>query len=29
MWGDSGIGYLGRGTRPGRTDEWVFTWQCY
>jgi hypothetical protein len=29
MWGDAGLGYFGRGTRPGRTDEWVFTWQCY
>lgn len=29
FWGDSGFGYFGRGTRPGRTDEWVMTWQCY
>lgn len=28
-WGDSGFGYFGRGTRPGRTDEWVMTWQGY
>ena len=29
MWGDTGVGYFGRGTRPGRTDEWTMTWQCY
>jgi hypothetical protein len=29
MWGDSGLGYFGRGTRPGRTDEWALSWQCY
>lgn len=28
-WGDSGLGYFGRGTRPGRTDEWVMSWQGY
>lgn len=29
MWGDSGVGYFGRGTRPGHTDEWAMSWQCY
>jgi hypothetical protein len=29
MWGDSGLGYFGRGTRPGHTGEWVLSWQCY
>jgi Domain of unknown function (DUF1963) len=29
MWGDSGVGYVGRGTRPGHTDEWTLSWQCY
>jgi hypothetical protein len=28
-WGDSGLGYFGRGTRPGGTNEWVMSWQCY
>jgi hypothetical protein len=28
QWGDSGIGYFGRGT--GRTrDVWALSWQCY
>lgn len=26
-WGDSGVGYFGRGTRPGRTGEWALAWQ--
>jgi hypothetical protein len=29
MWGDSGFGYFGRRTTPGRPDEWVMSWQCY
>jgi hypothetical protein len=29
MWGDSGVGYFGRGTQPGHTDEWTLSWQCY
>jgi hypothetical protein len=28
-WGDSGVGYFGRGTRPGHTGEWTLSWQCY
>lgn len=28
-WGDSGVGYFGRGTAPGRENEWTFEWQCY
>jgi hypothetical protein len=27
-WGDRGIGYFGRGTIPGREDEWTLEWQC-
>ena len=27
-WGDAGIGYFGRGTAEGRTDEWALSWQC-
>jgi hypothetical protein len=26
-WGHHGIGYFGRGTAPGRTGEWVLSWQ--
>ncbi len=29
MWGDNGVGYFGRGTLPGHTDEWACEWQCY
>lgn len=29
MWGDNGVGYFGRGTAPGKTNDWTFTWQCY
>lgn len=29
MWGDSGVGYFGRGTTPGKEDEWALSWQCY
>lgn len=29
MWGDNGVGYFGRGTAPGKTNDWAFTWQCY
>ncbi|MHC4974852.1 MAG: DUF1963 domain-containing protein, partial [Planctomycetota bacterium] len=28
-WGDGGVGYFGRGTAPGKTDEWALAWQCY
>jgi uncharacterized protein YwqG len=28
-WGDSGVGYFGRGTGAGHTDEWTLSWQCY
>jgi hypothetical protein len=29
MWGDNGVGYFGRGTAPGKQDEWTLAWQCY
>jgi hypothetical protein len=29
MWGDNGVGYFGRGTTPGRENEWACAWQCY
>lgn len=29
MWGDGGVLYFGRGTRPGSLDEWTFEWQCH
>ena len=29
MWGDNGVGYFGRGTAPGRENEWALEWQCY
>lgn len=29
MWGDSGVGYFGRGTVSGRKDEWAIEWQCH
>lgn len=29
MWGDNGVGYFGRGTAPGREDEWALEWQCF
>jgi len=28
-WGDGGVGYFGRGTAPGKEDEWTIEWQCY
>ncbi len=28
-WGDNGTGYFGRGTAPGKEDEWALTWQSY
>lgn len=28
MWGDTGIGYFGRGTGQAK-DVWTLTWQCY
>jgi hypothetical protein len=27
-WGHDGVGYLGRGTAPGKEDEWALAWQC-
>lgn len=29
MWGDNGVGYFGRGTAKGRSDDWILEWQCY
>jgi uncharacterized protein YwqG len=29
MWGDNGVGYFGRGSIPGKEDEWALAWQCY
>ena len=29
MWGDNGIGYFGRGTAPGKENEWVLVTQFY
>ena len=29
MWGDSGVGYFGRGTAPGYRETWACEWQCY
>lgn len=29
FWGDSGVAYLGRGTKPESKNEWAFSWQCY
>ncbi|QNR25165.1 DUF1963 domain-containing protein [Croceimicrobium hydrocarbonivorans] len=26
-WGDSGVAYIGRGTKPGYKDVWTFSWQ--
>ena len=28
-WGDNGVGYFGRGTKPGHEHEWACRWQCY
>jgi uncharacterized protein YwqG len=28
-WGDSGVGYFGRGTEEGKRDMWAISWQCY
>ena len=27
-WGHDGVGYFGRGTAPGKEDEWTLEWQC-
>lgn len=27
-WGDQGVGHFGRGTAPGRENEWTISWQC-
>ncbi len=27
-WGDSGVGYFGRGTSEGHRNEWILAWQC-
>ena len=29
QWGDGGVGYFGRGTTDGTTNEWTISWQCY
>lgn len=29
QWGDGGVGYFGRGTADGKSNEWTFAWQCY
>jgi hypothetical protein len=29
MWGDSGVGYFGRGTTTGYENAWACAWQCY
>lgn len=28
-WGDNGVAYIGRGTKPESKDEWSFSWQSY
>lgn len=28
-WGHDGVAYIGRGTAPGKEDEWTLEWQCY
>ncbi|WP_222430798.1 DUF1963 domain-containing protein [Cohnella terricola] len=28
-WGDSGVGYFGRGTTSEGSNEWVIEWQCF
>lgn len=28
-WGDNGVAYIGRGTKPDYKNEWTFSWQCY
>lgn len=28
-WGDSGVGYFGRGAPPEHRDVWALEWQCY
>lgn len=28
-WGDGGVGYFGRGTAAGCTNEWALEWQCH
>lgn len=27
-WGQAGIVYIGRGTKPDKRDVWTFSWQC-
>lgn len=29
FWGDGGVAYFGRGTKPGHENEWTFSWQCF
>lgn len=29
QWGDSGVAYIGRGSKPGSKSIWTFEWQCY
>ena len=28
-WGDNGVAYIGRGTKPELKEAWTFSWQCY
>jgi hypothetical protein len=28
QWGHGGVGYFGRGSAEGHSDEWTLTWQC-
>lgn len=28
-WGDNGVAYIGRGTKPETKNDWTFSWQCY
>jgi uncharacterized protein YwqG len=29
QWGDSGVGYFGRGSTPETSSDWFLSWQCY
>lgn len=28
-WGDNGVAYIGRGTKPETKNVWTFSWQCF
>lgn len=28
QWGDNGVAYFGRGTKPDTKEVWAFSWQC-